>query len=289
MPKIGVSGPWVARYRNINGAVSYTDGIKLARMTSFEATPDDSDDDNNFYSDNEISETARGGARSGEITESVDNFTQEGSRFLLGIVEETIMVEGESVRELVFDDNAKPDYVGHGIIIKKRKNGKDLWRAVVYTKVMFSIPADAAETQGETIEWQAEELGATYTPDDSPRRAWKREATFESEAMATAYIRTVLNIAPIGTLTVTSTEGTEIGYTSIHVTPAAIYGNTYLYIVAPEANAPELNQLIGEGYTEWNGTDEIMAATGMRILVVEVDKDSRAQKAGIATIAARDE
>lgn len=39
------------------------------------------------------------------------------------------------------------------------------------------------------------------------------------------------------------------------------------------------------GYTAWNGTDEITATTGQKILVVEVETSSfKARKAGQATI-----
>ena len=41
----------------------------------------------------------------------------------------------------------------------------------------------------------------------------------------------------------------------------------------------------GAGYTAWNGTDEITATTGQKILVVEVETSSfKARKAGQATI-----
>lgn len=288
MPKIGVSGPWLGRYNNINGVVSYTQGTKLARIAEFEAEPDDADDDNNYYSDNSLSETARGESRSGTITTSIDHFSQEGSKLILGTQEKTIQIDGETVTYLVYNDDAKPGYFGFGVVIKKRKNGQDLWRAVVYRKVMFNVPGDAANTQGESIEWQSEELEAVYMPDDSAKHEWKNDATFDSESRAVAFVSAILNIGEIGTLTVTSAAGSAVGTTAIAVTPALISGNSYMYTVAPEVGLPTYNQLIGEGYLAWDGTAEIAARTGHEILIVEVDAERRAQKGGIATVMSND-
>ena len=192
MAKIGVKGPWIATYNNADGNISYTDGIKLARQTQFEAKPNGSKEDNDFYSDNEMSETERGGSKSGTITESVDDFSQEGSKRVLGVREEDIEVGGKSYKELIYDDAAEPTYFGHGIIIKKRKDRKTKYRAVIYTKVMFDVPDDTATTQGKIIEWQAEEITATYMQDDSGTGRWKRESTFDTEAEAIAYVEKVL-------------------------------------------------------------------------------------------------
>lgn len=96
---------------------------------------------------------------------------------------------------MVYDDDAVAPYLGFGCIIKKKRNNAIKWRAVVFTKVMFAIPSDAATTQGETIEWQTSELEATIMRDDSAKHAWKREATFDTEADAEAYIKFALAAA----------------------------------------------------------------------------------------------
>lgn len=286
MPKIGVAGPWLADYKNINGVISYENGFKLARMTEFSGEPDNTGESNDFYSDNGLSETERGtSSGSGTFTESVDNFDQEGSRRVLGVAENTIMVDDAEVTELVYDKHTQPGYFGHGIIIKKRKGGKDFWRAVVYTKAMYNIPPDAATTQGETIDWQAEELTATYMRDDSEDMRWKRESTFDDEKKATRYIETVLNIQPLAELAVTSEAGTETGNTKVTIKPALTSGNSYKYIVAPDVGLPAHNQKIGVEYADWDGKAEIaVSGKDLKILVVEVDSASRAQKAGLSVL-----
>lgn len=100
----------------------------------------------------------------------------------------------ETPTELIFGEAQTIPYLGFGIIIKKKVGGIYKWRAVVFTKIMFNVPSDAATTQGETIEWQTPELTATIMRDDSTNHVWKRESTLDSEADAEAYIKNCLNI-----------------------------------------------------------------------------------------------
>lgn len=286
MPKIGVSGPWVAKYNNINGVISYTSGVKLARTTEF-SSEISSEGNNDFYSDNSLSETDRTFS-SGSLTNSVDGYEQEGSRLILGVKAEPVTIDGEEITELVFDDDAETPYLGYGINIKKRKGGKDFYRAVVYTKIMFSIPSEAATTQGETIEWQTDQLTATIMRDDSPKHRWKREATFPNEDKAIKYIKYCLDIQDAGELAVTSVPGEEIGDTHITVSPSLMPDNSYVYAVAPAVGLPSYDEVMGSAYIEWDGTSDITATTDHKILVVEVDAGRRAKKAGIASVVSND-
>ena len=91
--------------------------------------------------------------------------------------------------------------------------------------------------------------------------------------------------ASLKTLNVTSEEGTSTGKTKITVTPALTSGNSYKYKAAANPTMPEYDAVCTSGYTAWNGTDEITATTGQKIVIVEVDSANKAKKAGIATIA----
>lgn len=88
-------------------------------------------------------------------------------------------------------------------------------------------------------------------------------------------------------LTVTSAaSSTTSGKTKITVSPALTSGNSYKYKVADNAVLPAAGQSV-KGWTAWNGTDEITAATGKEISVVECDSAYRALKAGVATVTAK--
>ena len=88
-------------------------------------------------------------------------------------------------------------------------------------------------------------------------------------------------------LNVTSAaSSTTSGKTKLTVSPALTSGNSYKYKVADNAVLPAAGQSV-KGWTAWNGTDEITAATGKEICVVECDSAYRALKAGVATVTAK--
>lgn len=196
MAVIGLSKPYYGIYSATGNAVSYANGAVMGKAT--EANIEiDTTEDNNLYADNAIAETDRSFA-GGILTLSTDDLSQEVAKAILGLTETAITgIEGvtdTSVKELVYDDTQTTPYLGVGFIVKKKVGGAYKWRAVVLSKVMFSVPADAATTQGESIEWQVPELSATIMRDDSATHMWKREATFTTEAQAEAYIKARLNI-----------------------------------------------------------------------------------------------
>lgn len=196
MATIGLSKPYYAIYAEAGGVVSYSDGAVMGKATeaniSIETT-----EDNNLYGDNGLAETDRRFAN-GTLTLSTTDLSQEVSKAILGLTEQAITgVDGVmdiSVKELVYDDTQVTPYLGVGFIIKKKVNGAYKWRGVVLPKVMFSVPEDAATTQGESIEWQTPELTGTIMRDDSATHVWKKEATFTTEAQAEAYIKARLGI-----------------------------------------------------------------------------------------------
>lgn len=89
-------------------------------------------------------------------------------------------------------------------------------------------------------------------------------------------------------LTVTSAAGTATGKTKITVTPTATSGNSYKYKLAANPTIPEFDAVCSTGYTAWNGTDEITATAGQKIVIVEVDANNKAKKAGIATVTVKE-
>ena len=196
MATIGLSKPYYAIYAEAGGVVSYSDGAVMGKATeaniSIETT-----EDNNLYGDNGLAETDRRFVN-GTLTLSTTDLSQEVSKAILGLTEQAITgidgVTDTSVKELVYDDTQVTPYLGVGFIIKKKVNGAYKWRGVVLPKVMFSVPEDAATTQGESIEWQTPELTGAIMRDDSATHAWKKEATFTSEAQAEAYIKARLGI-----------------------------------------------------------------------------------------------
>lgn len=197
MATIGLSKPYYAVYSAAENVVTYANGAVMGKATEANIEINTSDN-NNLYGDNAIAETDRQ-FTSGTLTLSTTDLSQEVSKAILGLKEDTLDsitgVTDEDVSELIYDDTQAIPYLGVGFIVKKVVNGVTMWRGIVLTKVMFSIPSDAATTQGETITWQVPSLTATIMRDDSATRIWKREATFTAEAQAEAYIKDRLSIS----------------------------------------------------------------------------------------------
>ena len=196
MAVIGLSKPYYGIYNVSGTTVSYANGAVMGKAT--EANIDiNTTEDNNLYADNAIAESDRSFA-GGTLKLNTDDLSQDVTKAILGLTEQAISdiagVTDATVKELLYDDTQNTPYLGVGFIIKKKVGGAYKWRGVVLCKVMFSVPADAATTQGESIEWQVPELSATIMRDDSATHMWKREATFTTEAQAEAYIKARLNI-----------------------------------------------------------------------------------------------
>ena len=189
MAVIGLSKPMVAKYDFSGGVTSYSEGTVLGKAVTFSAEIEQAED-NHLRADNGIVESDRSFSN-GTLTIGTDDLMQDASALILGI---TPKEDEYGVKELVYDDDMNVPYLGFGCVVKKKKDGLYKWRAVVFPKIMFNIPSDAADTQGETIEWQTPELTATILRDDSEKHAWKMEATFSTEAEAVAYIQGKLNI-----------------------------------------------------------------------------------------------
>lgn len=87
-------------------------------------------------------------------------------------------------------------------------------------------------------------------------------------------------------LNITSVAGSSSGDTALTVLPAKESGNKYRYKITTTNTLPEYDDDITTGYIDWNGTDDITAATGSIILVVECTADDKARKAGVAIVTA---
>jgi HK97 family phage major capsid protein len=93
--------------------------------------------------------------------------------------------------------------------------------------------------------------------------------------------------ATLRALTVTSAAGTASGDTAITVSPSLVSGNSYRYKVGDSLTLPKYDQKCITGWSVWNGSADITAATGKKIVIVEIDEDGEARGAGMATVTAK--
>lgn len=188
----GFSLPYVAEYGTTTGTagveLDYSNGAILARGVSVSLSVD-SADDNNFYADNGIAETAGGTFGSGEVTLTVDGLFDSAMKLILGLP------SADADGWTHYGDDMNIPYVGVGFVVRYMSDGVTSYVPVVLHKCKFQIPELSAETQGESIDFQTQELVASVLRDDTANHEWRViGSAVTTEAAAEAAIKTYLSI-----------------------------------------------------------------------------------------------
>ena len=192
----GFSLPYIGKYQESGGVVSYTGGMQLGRGVSMSIEVE-SADDNIFYADNKAAESETGIMTSASATVTVDGMEGEVAEFALGLPAATEENVGdEQVEVYSYGDKMNPPYLGLGGIRRMMLNGVTTWQPVVFTKSKMSVPGDEWNTQEDQIDWQTQALTLTIMRDDSADHNWKKVyAAQASEAEAETILKTVLGVA----------------------------------------------------------------------------------------------
>lgn len=184
----GFSLPYVALYTANSGTVAYSSGQKLARGVSVSLEPT-AGDDNKFYADNIVAETAPGVFTGGTVTLTVDGLLEAAEKLILGLP------TADTNDWYHYGDSMDIPYVGIGFVCRYMSGGVESYTPVVLTKARFSTPSLSANTQEEEIDWQTQELSATLLRDDSTNHDWKLMGEEQTtEALAEGMIKTLFNI-----------------------------------------------------------------------------------------------
>lgn len=111
--------------------------------------------------------------------------------------------------------------------------------------------------------------------------------TLFAEYIDAIAVITIDETPTLGTLTVTSAEGTATGDTKITVNPAKENSNNvYKYKVGTSETAVTYGQNL-RNWTSWDGKADIKATTEQKITVVECDGTYKALNAGSASVTAK--
>ena len=148
----GFSLPYVATYSATGGTVTYSSGQKLARGVNVSITPE-SGDDNNFYADNVLAESANTTFTGGEVTLTVDGLLEAAEKLIMGL-------PTSSGGWMTYNDDQNVPYVGIGFIARYQSDGVVTYVPYVLAKCMFNQINTSAATQEESIEFQTQELTA---------------------------------------------------------------------------------------------------------------------------------
>lgn len=196
MAGIGMYGVYYSKATITNGVVTGYAGVKTmgkAISASFEPnTPDD----NPLYANNSVAENDSSGASGGTLTLTLDRLTQEAAADLYGLTVEDVEVTvgdtpGTQVdgTALKYTGNEQSAPVGVAFIRQNQVDGVRNHEVILYRRATFSMPADSAQTMGESIEWQTPEIEASVMGlEGDGTNAWFEQVIFPTQEAAVAYI-----------------------------------------------------------------------------------------------------
>ena len=196
MAGIGMYGVYYSKATIANGVVTGYAGVKTmgkAISASFEpSTPDD----NPLYANNAVAENDSSGASGGTLTLTLDRLTQEAAADLYGLTVEDVEVTvgdtpGTQVdgTALKYTGNEQSAPVGVAFIRQNQVDGVRNHEVILYRRATFSMPADSAQTMGESIEWQTPEIeGTVMGLEGDGTNAWFEQVIFPTQEAAIAYI-----------------------------------------------------------------------------------------------------
>lgn len=191
----GYSKPYVALYNYANDAVTYSNGMPLARGVNVNVEAENGEGVN-FYADNVVAESVGGVFTGATITMTVDGLKEDARKLIMGLpAAETITVGQDSYKVVKYDNRQQIPYVAIGFVVRYMENGVTTYTAVVFKKAAFSVDGLSANTQEETIEFQTTELEATLMRDDTQYQEWKNLVEdLTTEADAEKAIKAILGI-----------------------------------------------------------------------------------------------
>lgn len=191
MASIGLVKPFVAKYTESSGTVTYSNGQRLGKAIEHELELQNADPVI-LYADDGAAESMSGFS-SANLTLTIDDLSIADAGLIFGITVDTISTPGDGTG-IAFDDDTNPPYLGYGIIVPKVKGGVRRWMAIFLPKVKFVLPSDSYQTKGETLVFGTSELTATVVRDDTTKHQWRYLADFATEALAESWIKSKLSI-----------------------------------------------------------------------------------------------
>ena len=192
-------------------------------------------------------------------------------------------------KNVKFNGDDQNNDVGVGWISVEKVNGVISFIGNFLNKVKFSEPSEDYATRGESIEYKTPSITGRASIVDGGD--WKETETFDTEAEAKNWIYEKFG-KTMETLSVQSAAGTATGKTKLTVTPNKGESSSYMYKTGADVSLPGYNDVcnVNSGWTPWDGTAEVTAKTGDKIVVVEIlTEDSTAIKARETTVTAKDE
>lgn len=199
MAKKGLSIPIVAEYEHKgNGVVAYTNPAIADHAVEY-SVEIETQESNDLAADNRVKESAPKTFTKGTLNLTTADLPAELAMQISGLKMEERQINGKTVEEVVYDDDANPPYLGFGIIEEHQIDDVTMYKPIVLAKVKFSTPGLAATTRDKEIDWQTQEISADIYRSDRVDEKYNHPWQFSpktwmtTEEEAKAYIMAVLS------------------------------------------------------------------------------------------------
>lgn len=193
---IGANTIYVAQYTNNNGTVTYSNGVRLGRLVDVSFNIE-SNNDNNFYADDMVAESAPAIFRSGTMDIEIDGMLDAVEQFVFGLEARASVTVGTNTTVSIYGDgvNSTPPYLGIGFVVAEMEDGVTSYKPVVIRKARMQKSVRNAHTMEDTIDWQTHTLTADLHRDDTSNHDWRLVgASCADQATAIAVIEDLLSI-----------------------------------------------------------------------------------------------
>lgn len=195
--------------------------------------------------------------------------------------------------EIVYDPENAEEIVGYNPPVAGSSDKGEVFKLNAYTA---QYNASGQIVKYEKISYpNCQGIPVAFGSEDGAFRAPEYTINSAPNTGESSYNITYVKALPalvneylLSTLTLASVEGTATDKTEITVSPVKEeYTNKYMYKVAADTITLPLYGEVVSGYTLWNGVDEITAATGQNIAVVECTSDGKALAGGTVVSVAK--
>lgn len=194
MAGIGMYGVYYAKCLKTDGVTTgYTGGVQmLGKAISASFTPTNPEE-NPLYANNGVAENDSSSASGGTLDMTLDRLKQDAAADLYGLtVTEVTANVGETAvkgRALKYYGNEQSAPVGVAFVRMHQEDGMRNHEVVLYRSVTFGMPAQDAQTKGESIEWQTPEISGTVQGlEGDGSEPWFESVVFPSQDAALEYI-----------------------------------------------------------------------------------------------------
>lgn len=164
---------------------TYTNGKHLSPAVNFNATANSSDVKD--YGDDRVVETDKS-VTGGTVSVELNNDDDELYTYLLGHVMGATGVTGTTPGEIVSNVEDVAPFVGAAAIGQSGSK----WVAKIYLKCQFAEPADENATKEENVAFNHITLEGDILPMENGD--WKKRKTFDTFALAKAYVDSLFNV-----------------------------------------------------------------------------------------------